>query len=862
MVARSTALRQPVRMDPGGAGDTVIHTPDRRVRVFVSSTLGELRTEREAVRAAIESLRLIAVMFELGARPHAPRELYRAYLRQSDVFLGVYGASYGWVAPGEAMSGLEDEYRLAGGRPRLLYIKTPAPDREPRLQQLLKEFADDDLASYKRFTDPRELGELVRDDLAVLLSETFEAARRRSVTAEVSPPGASLPTPATATLGRAALLDRIEEHLKSSRLVTLTGTGGVGKTRLATELGLRAQRAGSQVLYVPLPECRDSTQMLRLIEAAAGGHVSGTGNALDSIVARLADRPGLLCLDNLEQIEGADGVVNALLQRLPELTVLATSRRALRIGAEQEVRVEPLDVPGVGDPDVRGAAAVQLFVARARAVDERFALTDENAADVGEITRRLDGLPLAVELAAARTRILSPRDVLARLEDRFSLLVGGGPDLPRRQRTLKTTLDWSHDLLSPDEQTAFARLSVFAGSWTLPAAEAVSGDDVDAVEALVGLLDKSLVGAREIGDSGEPRFGMLQTVRSYAAERLKDRRETGLARDRLLAHVRTLARVAMPSLCGPGQREWLTRLDPDLPNIREAIEHALRTSRPAEAVDVVWDVLVHYYVRDAVDEPDSWLTRLQARRDELDDVVRARLDAAHAGTRAHHGDYTDVHRKLEEPLAVFRRYDMHFEAAVTLHTLGFVLFSQDHDPTAALAALRESSSLFVSIGHDWGVSLAEAKLGSVLATMGRREEARTHLTTSLTFARRIACEPEEVQALVQLTFVNIVDSDWSGALETLRDSAAPLHRGHYLADAAMALDAAAAIALQADRPDLAHRAAAAAIQTRDRLGVAPWPTWSDLVNSVHEGSAATLRQPAAANADPFAVLEGVLTAVR
>ncbi|MCV2491288.1 DUF4062 domain-containing protein [Geodermatophilus sp. YIM 151500] len=849
-------------MDPVGAAGPVIHTPDRRVRVFVSSTLGELRPERDAVRAAIESLRLVPVMFELGARPHAPRELYRAYLRQSDVFLGVYGASYGWVAPGEAVSGLEDEYRLAGDRPRLLYIKTPAPDREPRLQQLLKEFADDERASYKRFTDARELGGLVRDDLAVLLSEAFEAARRRSPTVAAPPPGATLPTPPTATLGRAALLDRVAGHLRSSRLVTLTGTGGVGKTRLATELGLRAQRAGSEVLYVPLAESADPTQMLHLIQAAAGGYVSGTRSVLDSIVARLGERPVLLCLDNLEQIEGADRVVSTLLQRLPELTVLATSRHALRITAEQEVRVDPLAVPEVDDPDVTAAAAVQLFVSRARAVDERFALTDENAADVAEITRRLDGLPLAVELAAARTRILSTHDVLARLQDRFSLLVGGGPDLPRRQRTLRTTLDWSHDLLSPDEQAVFARLSVFAGSWALPGAEAVCGADVDAVEALAGLLDKSLVGAREIGNSGEPRFAMLQTVREYAARRLEDRGETGLVRDRLLAQVRALGRVAAPSLCGPGQREWLARLDPDLPNIREAVEHALRTGRPSEVVDLVWDVIVHYYVRDAVDEPDSWLTRAQAHRDGLDDVTRARLDALHAGTRIHHGDYTDVHRKLEEPLVVFRRHGMHFEAAVALHTLGFVLFSQDHDSTAALSALRESSSLFASVGHDWGVSLAEAKLGSVLATMGRREEARSHLATSLAFARRIACEPEELQALVQLTFLQIVDDDWRGALETLRASASPLHRGRYLADAAMALDAAAAIALQADRPELAHRAAAAADRTRDRLGVAPWPTWSALVSSVRDGLATTPARPAAADADPVAVLDDVLSGVR
>jgi len=842
----------------------VIHTPDRRVRVFVSSTLGELRPEREAIRSAVESLRLVPVMFELGARPHAPRELYRAYLKQSDVFIGIYGSSYGWVAPDEEVSGLEDEYRLAGDRPRLLYIKTPAPEREPRLQELIKDFADDDRASYKRFANAEELGELVGDDLAVLLSETFEAARHPGP--EERTPGAStVPTPPTPTVGREHVLQRIAEHLHSSRLVTLTGVGGIGKTRLATELALEQQRTGSEAVFVPLAESTDQVQAMRSIQVATDAHAEGNETVLDSIAARLAGRQVLLCLDNLEQIPGVDEVVGTLLERVPDLTVLATSRHALRLQAEQEVRVDPLAVPSVADAadaEVGTAAAVELFVARARAVDERFALTEANSEDIAEITRRLDGIPLAVELAAARTRILSPRSLLERLDDRFALLVGGSPDLPDRQRTLRTTLDWSHGLLTPEEQAVLARLSVFADTWTLEAAEAVCGDDVDSVEALAGLLDKSLVVAREVTDTGEARFGMLQTVRSYAAERLDSSGGTGLFRDRHLDHIRDLGRQAMPHLCGPRQAEWLARLDPDLPNIREAVDHAFDTERPREVVELVWDVIVHYLVRDATDEPRGWLERAQAWHDELDTVTQARLDAIHAAMRLHHGDYTAVHRGLADPIQVFRDHGLDFEVAVSLHQLGFVRFAIDHDMQGALDDLRESSALFASLGHDWGVSLAEAKQGSVLATLGRLDEARDHLAKALAHARRISCEPQEVTALVQLALVQVVDGDWPGAQETLRATCDRLRGGRYLTDGSMCLEAAAAVALHAERPDLAWAATAAATATRDRLGIAPWPTWTDFVDAVHEQAEAPEGTPEDPPGELFVVLDDVLVAVK
>jgi hypothetical protein len=314
----------------------------------------------------------------------------------------------------------------------------------------------------------------------------------------------------------------------------------------------------------------------------------------------------------------------------------------------------------------------------------------------------------------------------------------------------------------------------------------------------------------------------------------------------------------MPSLCGPGQQEWLVRLDPDLPNVREAVEFALEAGRVRDVVELVWDVVVHYLVRDALDEPDAWLSRAQAWHDELDEVTRARLDAVHAGTRLLRGDHTDVHRKLEEPLLVFRRTGLDFEAAVALHHLGFVRFALDHDLPGALAALRESAALFASLGHDWGVSLAEAKLGSVLAAMGSFSEAEGHLAAALAHARRIASEAQEVQALVQLSLVQVVDDDWDAAVGTLRSCSALLRRGRYLTDTAMSLDAAAAVALHAGLPQLAVVAARASASTRDRLGVPPWPTWSTFVDAVHARAEEVTVPNDEPTPEPIDVLDAVL----
>ena len=381
-----------------------IRTPDQRVRVFVSSTLTELAAERQAVRDAVTSLRLVPVMFELGARPYPPRPVYRAYLAQSQVFVGIYWQSYGWVAPGEQISGLapgeqisglEDEYKLSAGLPRLIYIKSPAPDREPRLAQLLARIQDEGGVSYQHFSDPAGLQQLVENDLAVLLSERFEMTRPGQAAAGGAPLAGALPVPVTPLLGReqetAALEDLVVRE--GVRLVTLTGPGGVGKSRLMVEAARRLGPGFSGgVRFVELAAVSAADLVAPAIAAGLGLSTSA-GQLTADLESYLRPRRLLLALDNFEQVLDAAPLLAGLLAAAPGLVVLVTSRAVLRLSGEHEFPVPPLPVPPAGaaaDPEqLRRYASVSLFAERARAVAPDFELTDGNAAAVAEVCRRL-----------------------------------------------------------------------------------------------------------------------------------------------------------------------------------------------------------------------------------------------------------------------------------------------------------------------------------------------------------------------------------------------------------------------------------------------------------------------------------------
>lgn len=847
-----------------------IRTPDQRVRVFVSSTLGELAPERRAVRAAVERLRLAPVMFELGARPHPPRDLYRAYLAQSHVFVGIYWQRYGWVAPGETVSGLEDEYRLAGHLPKLLYIRQPAPDREQRLTDLLRDIQADDAVSYRRFARVDELEQLVADDLSLLLSERFEVAVTRTGERPASP-AAALPRPLTPTIGRDDDRRAAAARLRGgARLVTLTGAGGIGKSRLALEVAeaVRAEYPDG-VHFVPLAAITEPRLVAPAIAERLGVRVEGTRGPFDAVADHFATRRALLVLDNLEQVSAVGPELAALLERTPGLAVLATSRHPLRVRGEQEHLVGPLAVPAATATfeEIGGAPACALFVARARDVDAAFALTEDNAGDIAELCRRLDGLPLALELAAARVRLLRPAVLLRRIGDHLDL-ESGRADLPERQRTLRATIDWSHGFLDAAERSLFARFSVFADGATLDAVERVCGepDDPALLDALAGLLDKSLLAHADDPRGAEPRLRMLETVRAYAWEQLVARGEVSELRRRHLDHFRRLGGRAQPHLCGPGQRDWCERLDPEQANIRAAVDAALESGDVAAALQLTWDTFVFYYIRDAFVEPRGWIDRIAARRRDLDDAGRAKLDVGLAITDAT-PEGVDVRDLLIAAMPVLRAHALRLELAVAQFYLGLAQW-QAGDADAAVAALQASARGYASIDHDWGVATAETTLGAILTATGSDMAARHH-ERALQRARAIDNRPLMVQALQGLATLDALADRTDDALARIEEAARMTRSEGWASGASYCLDALAVLLVRSGDVEGAMGVLGDSERVRTRLGTPPWTAFDHVVRPLV--GAARAGRPAAVPAarhdddrrrDPFALLEATLGALR
>ncbi len=554
----------------------VIRTPDQRLRVFVSSTLGELADERAAANDAIRKLHLAPVLFELGARPHPPRDLYRAYLDQSHIFIGIYWQSYGWVAPGEEISGLEDEYVLSGGKPKLIYVKRPAPDREAGLGQLLDRVRSDDTVSYKPFDTPGELRELIENDLMVLLSERFETPTEEALNAGPS----NLPAALDRFVGRTHELEEVKDRLGRARLLTLVGTGGTGKTRLALEAATDLRDDfDDRVYFVDLAASRDLESVLSVTARAIGVREESNRPLVDDLKEQIGTQRMLLLLDNFEQVMAAAPTMAELLRDCPELKELVTSREVLHVSGENVFPVPPLGLPEtdggyVSAEQLAHSEAIQLFVDRAQAVEPDFRLTEENAPAVAELCVGLDGLPLAIELATARLGLFSPQALVERLGDRLKLLRGGARDAPVRQQTLRDTIAWGYEMLDPDEQRLFDLLSVFSGA-TFEAVEVVASrvkglKQIDVVDGLCSLVDKSLI-RRTDQDDGGSRLLMLETLREFATARLDEDPELGAAARRAhAAHFADWTQRQWEQLTGGDRDGAAERMVVDLENIRTA----------------------------------------------------------------------------------------------------------------------------------------------------------------------------------------------------------------------------------------------------------------------------------------------------
>jgi predicted ATPase len=843
----ATTARPDLRRHPPGAD--LIHTPDQRLRVFVSSTLQEMAAERQAVRDAVTRLRLVPVMFELGARPHPPRQVYRSYLAQSQVFVGVYGQSYGWVAPGEERSGLEDEYQLSAGMPRLIYVKSPAPDRAPRLEHMLARIRDDGSVSYQGFSGAAELQRLVEDDLAVLLSERFEMTRPCDDAAAVEPLAGALPVPATPLVDReqetAAATDLIERQ--GARLITFTGPGGVGKSRLALQAaGRLGSRFADGIRFVDLASVRSADLVAAVIATRLGLSTSG-GRLMADVTSYLRHRQVLLLLDNFEHVAGAAPLVAELLAAAPGLVIMVTSRAVLRLRGERELPVPPLAVPPAGAgrraESLQQYPSVRLFCERARATAPDFKLTSGNAPAVAEICRRLDGLPLAIELAAARIRVLPPRALLARLDDRLSVLTEGPRDLPERQRTLRNTLDWSYGLLSPAEQALFARLGVFAGTFGLPAAEAVCGTAVrgtaaearsqvtgqqetrGTLETLGALVDSSLVRPQARGD--EPRFSLLETIREYALERLRDRGDWAEVHERHASYFLTLAEPASSELQGAGQLAWLDRLEIRYDNLRAALSWLADTGQLAPAIRLIWATWRFWWLRGHADELARYTEKILAGSDRLSPYQRAQALAQAGFTVFADGNRARAQSLFEQSLPLYRQAGDTLGAAPVAAALGHLLAARHRDARASILLEDTLARLRKAVGGQLArrqrhlylldLTLANNFLGQIRLRQADHDGAAALFADGLAAARSAPDRFTILVSLYDLALSRQARGDLPGAAGLLREGLSLATEAGDQPSAAYYLEALADVASRQDEPERAVgllSAAAALLQAR------------------------------------------------
>ncbi|HEX3750454.1 MAG TPA: DUF4062 domain-containing protein [Streptosporangiaceae bacterium] len=802
----------------------VINTPDQRLRVFVSSTLGELAPERRAVRDAVNRLRLVPVMFEAGARPHPARELYRAYLAQSQVFVGIYWQRYGWVAPGEQISGLEDEYRLAGDLPQLLYVKTPAPGREPRLTGMLNHIRDRGGTSYQHFADAGELQRLVEDDLAVLLSERFMGARAASTgpVAEAAPVAGALPVPPTPLVDREQEVPAVETLVRGDgvRLVTLTGPGGAGKSRLAVAAaGELSPGFTDGARFVALASVPSADLVPGALATGLGLNTSG-GRLNTDLISYLRPRQLLLVLDNFEQVADAAPLLAELLAAAPRLKMLVTSRTVLRLSGEHEFPVPPLPAPPVGADRDAGAAAqypsVQLFTERAQAVSPGFRLDRRNVGAVAEICRRLDGLPLAIELAAARVRMLPPRALLARLAVSLSVLSGGPRDLPERQRTLRNTLDWSFALLSPEEQALLARLGVFAAPFDLAAAEEVGGDAV--IDTLYSLIDSSLVQPETGGD--EPQFRLLETIRDYALEHLRNDGAWADTHGRHAAYYVTLAEPAESELRGDGQLAWLNRLETEAANLSAALSWLVDQGQLDRAIGSMWTTWRFWWLRGHVAEIAHQWERVAAKQPDMTPRQRALALAGIAFSYFADRDLDRAQAAFAQSVPLFREAGDPLRGAQAAAHLGHVLAEQ-HDEQQASDVLEQARVLLQQADtsqhtepermlYFLGTALVGNFDGQIQLGHDDHDRATQLFTAALDAARNASDQFTILISLYDLALSDQARGDLDGAVRLLREGLSLAAEAGDQTTAAYYLEALATIARQQDDPERAARLLAAA----------------------------------------------------
>jgi predicted ATPase len=683
---------------------------------------------------------------------------------------------------------------------------------------------------------------------------------------------AAMPVPRTTLIGREAELAAVLDALRGcgGRIVTLSGPGGAGKTQLALHVAhAAAAEYPGGVCFVGLGSLADAADVAPAIAQALGLSRIERGSVEDALrahVRRAVCVRTLLVLDNFEQLLAAAPLLVSLVESTTALTLLVTSRAVLRVSGEQCVPVPPLPLPDLAHlppPDLlAGNPAIALFVRQAAARQPSFALTADNAATLAGICVRLDGLPLAIELAAARVRILAPAQILARLERRLTLLVGGGRDLPVRQQTLRQAIDWSHELLTAAEKRLFRRLAVFAGAWTLEGAEAVCNPrqdpEVPVLDGVSSLVDKSLI--QEVGvTAGELRFAMLETVREYALEQLEASGEHPVTRRAHAAYCIVLAEEGLGPLTAARREDWLARCQHEHDNHRAALDHLIASD------DAEWALRLALALADYWDRRDhrpEGFTRFEAllRLPALAARTKARATAlAYAGLLApvleatsgaqealsiyrelgdlrgvvgqlnnlgvnarFIGDYDGARAWLEESVRICRQLGDRTAIASALSNLADVLRRQGHYPDAR-AALLEAHDLFHLAGHAIGEAWSLNHLGDVSRAAGDLAEARRHYQRGAEVFRALGDALGVARSAIDLGHLACEAGELAAATALFGDALDAFVAGRHRLGIAIALEAFACAAVAAGDRDraLTLAGAAATVRRSVRGGAAP-----------------------------------------
>jgi predicted ATPase/DNA-binding XRE family transcriptional regulator len=611
----------------------------------------------------------------------------------------------------------------------------------------------------------RDTLEMLADALSINAEQRRQWERMRRAAAVRVPPSADhtasatehpaslLSSPLTTLLGRDQDIAAVSRLLATNRLVTLVGPGGVGKTRLALEVMRHALDDGpAGVHFVPLAAIRDPGLVLSAIAQSLSVSEQAGRTVADALSSRIGDARMLLGLDNLEQVLEAAPSLADLLERHPGLTILTTSRAPLRVRGERVYPVAPLAVPAGGHlPDTVALAAypaIELFIQRATQAGPSLALTDENAATVAEICRRLDGLPLAIELAAARVTALTPGMILDRLERPLSLLSSGPRDLPDRQQTIRATIEWSYKLLDPARQRLLRWLSVFAGGWTLEAAEAIADGDpalgIDVLDGLMSLIDHNLV-TRQERAGHDARFAMLETIREFGLEQLDLANETSLIRQRHAEHIVQFGISANDALTfRPAEIvDWLRRFEAEHDNIRATLGWLLRTGQIALGLRLVGMVATFWSEAGYLSEGRRWINEFLSRSDDLPDRTRLRALARLGSIAVWQGDFDRGEQLLDESLRISRAEEDTLAEGFIRMSLG-ILAAIRPEPDAALARAYFEQSLALS--RELGVPHGETVALNNLGVLARQERDYERAISLFQEALRVAQAHHDVVA--------------------------------------------------------------------------------------------------------------------